>query len=133
MPCCTAIGILSQWSAFSACRSPDPAPYRNSARWLSDHAVSGVCSLTASNVQLCRYRQFEELAPQKPRREKQDRQVLHLTDIRIETRDHLVAQLLRFLLRIRRAFIDIQNVCVGSYLKVSFAPTRLLFGKLPAV
>ena len=50
--------------------------------------------LAASNAQLCRYRQFEEFAPQKPRREKQDLQVLHLTGIGIETRNDLVAELL---------------------------------------
>jgi hypothetical protein len=77
----------------------------------------GVLLLAASNAQLCRYRQFEELAAQKPRREKQNIEVLHFTAIGIETRDDLVAELLRFLLGIRRAFVDMQNVCVAIVLE----------------
>jgi hypothetical protein len=50
-------------------------------------------------------------------REKQDLKILYLTRIGIETRDNLVAQLLRFLLWIRRAFVDMQNVCVAIVLE----------------
>src|ERR1039457_822287 len=53
---------------------------------------------------------FEEVRPQKPRREEQHLEILNLTGIGVEPRDYLVRQFLRLLLRVRRALVDVEDV-----------------------
>jgi hypothetical protein len=57
-----------------------------------------VSSIGGSNPQVCRYRQFEKIAAQNLRREKQHLEVFYFPRIGVEARDHLVAEFLRFLL-----------------------------------
>src|SRR5208337_1509278 len=71
-------------------------------------------------AQVCRHWQLEQVTAQKPGGKKHDFQVLDLAGRWVEPGYHIVAQFLRFLLRVRRTFVDVQDVGLTVVLEGQF-------------
>src|SRR5208337_2844377 len=71
-------------------------------------------------AQVCRHWQLEQVTAQKPGGKKHDFQVLDLAGRWVQPGDHIVAQFLRFLVGVRRTFIDMQDVGLTVVLEGQF-------------